>query len=560
MNTCKQCQNSFEVTDQDREFYRKVSPIIKGKTFLVPEPSLCPGCREQRRLSFRNDRYYYARDCDLCNKQIISLYDPKRVKNVYCLNCWWSDDWDPTSYGRDYDFNKPFFEQYQKLLNESPKLAMMNDNGVQSTNCEYTTDFAFGKNCYLVLSSWYDEDCMYGFQTNHSKNCVDTTCVNYSELMYESIACENCYGCQNCQQCSECSDCILCFDLKNCSDCIMSAGLRNKKYCILNVQYSKEEYFERKKKLGLDSWSQREKYAKEFAKFILKTPRKFANLINCEDSTGDTLVRSKNSQNCFYFSDLRDCKFMANGDKAKDSYDCNSTGGAELCYDCITPDNSYKELFSVNCWKSQFISYSDNCHSSQNLFGCANMKRKKYCILNKQYTEEEYDDLLPQIIEHMQETGEWGNFPEPFVTLFAYNESAAQEWYPITKEQAQNKGYTWFENVGNDLKKATISWEEVPDSITESDQIKVTEEIFACTDCSKKYRITEQELQFYKDNKIPLPRRCANCRHLKRKALMNPKKLWKRECMKCGKDIQTTYAPERQERVLCEECYFQEIY
>jgi len=31
----------------------------------------------------------------------------------------------------------------------------------------------------------------------------------------------------------------------------------------------------------------------------------------------------------------------------------------------------------------------------------------KYCILNKQYSKEEYEELVPKIIEHMQKTGEW---------------------------------------------------------------------------------------------------------------------------------------------------------
>jgi hypothetical protein len=32
---------------------------------------------------------------------------------------------------------------------------------------------------------------------------------------------------------------------------------------------------------------------------------------------------------------------------------------------------------------------------------------KSYCILNKQYTKEEYEELVPKIIEKMMKDDEW---------------------------------------------------------------------------------------------------------------------------------------------------------
>jgi len=492
------------------------------------------------------------------------MYDPQKVKNVYCLQCFWSDKWDETNIGRDFDFKRPFFEQWKELFIEAPKVMMMNDDGIGSVNCEYTTDFAKGKNCYMVLSSWYDENCMFGFQINHDKSCVDNIYVNYSELMYDSVGCERCYKCEYCQYCQESNNCIFGFDLKNCSECLFCAGLRGKQYNIWNKQLTKEEYFEAEKALELGSWSNREKYKKEFAQWILHVPRKYANLVNCEDCTGDILVESKNAKECFYHSNLYFCKFMTNGDSGKYSYDCNSTGNPELCYECMTPDDSYQVIFSVNCWKSQFVSYSDNCHSSQNLFGCVGMKRKKYCVLNKQYTKEEYEELVPKIIEHMSSVtphsgGEWGKFFSPNVSVFAYNESAANEWFPRDNDAALKLGSTWMEATSGSFGKETVKWENVPDNISEIGK-NVLNEIFACKDCGKNYRIIESELEFYKKNEIPLPRYCIDCRHLYRKSRINPKKLWGRKCAKCGVEIQSTYAPGRPEILCCEECYMKEIY
>src|SRR4029079_18915761 len=102
-SSCTQCLQAFEISAADREFYVKLE---------VPEPKLCPDCRQQRRLAFRNERRLYHRDCDLCHKTFISIYSPDKTFPVYCPACWWGDQWNALSYGLDFDFSRPFFEQW----------------------------------------------------------------------------------------------------------------------------------------------------------------------------------------------------------------------------------------------------------------------------------------------------------------------------------------------------------------------------------------------------------------------------------------------------------------
>lgn len=577
MSICVQCKTSFEVTNKDREFYHKFSPVINGQTFEIPEPLKCPQCREIARLVFRNERYYYQRKCDLCAKSMISVYDPAHTKNVYCHECWWSDKWDVKNYGREYDSTKSFFSQYKSLLEDTPKLAMMNDNGTGSENCEYTYDAAYNKNCYLLLASWYAQDCMYSFQTNHSKDCVDCYVTDLSEIMYSTLLCEKCYNCQDCHRCYDSRDCVFGYDLKNCKDCLLSAGLRNKQYYIWNQPYTKEEYFKKKAELRLDSWGHREKLKQEFATFIKKIPRRFANFVNSENCSGDNLVNSKDAEECYNFRGLHSCKWMTHGDGGRDSYDCNSTGQPELCYNCITPDNSYQVHFSIFCWKCQYVLYSDNCHSSHDLFGCVSMKRQNFCILNKQYTEEEYHTVRAKIILNMQHRGEWGELFSPETTCFAYNETSANDWYPASSDNAKNLGYRWQDKLPGSFNKETISWSEVPQSMKDIPQDgkltssqTVWSEIYPCTQCGKNYKILQQEFIFYKNNNIPLPRQCADCRYRLRTSLLNKRQLWYRKCMcteidhkhhiqSCTVVFNTTYSPDHLETVLCEECYLEEI-
>jgi hypothetical protein len=64
------------------------------------------------------------------------------------------------------------------------------------------------------------------------------------------------------------------------------------------------------------------------------------------------------------------------------------------------------------------------------------LKDKEYCILNKQYTKEEYEKIVSDIISYMIQTSERGEYFPVWTSSYAYNKSDAQSWYPLTKEQA----------------------------------------------------------------------------------------------------------------------------
>ena len=136
---------------------------------------------------------------------------------------------------------------------------------------------------------------------------------------------------------------------------------------------------------------------------------------------------------------------------------------------------------------------------------------------------------------------------------YAYNESCAQEYYPLTKEEAVTAGLSWKDNDPREFLPQRITVpiriEEVPDTIAK--------EILACAECKRNYKIIAQELSFYRAHGIPVPDRCSECRDKQRKAMRNPRKLWQRHCAKCQTEFLTTFAPTRPERVYCEACYLE---
>ena len=220
------------------------------------------------------------------------------------------------------------------------------------------------------------------------------------------------------------------------------------------------------------------------------------------------------------------------------------------------------------------------CFSTQDCLGCFGLKQKQYCIFNKQYSKEEYFILKKKIIEHMRNTKEWGEYFPTSVSPFAYNESMAQDYFPLTKDQALKAGYSWYDHPARDY-KITLTTEDLPETV-ENIKDNIANEIIQCSTqnsrntekyplCTTAFNITPLELTFYKKMKLPIPEKCFPCRRQDRFALRNPRKLWFRTCMcdkqnhfhgagKCEVEFETSYSPDRPEIVYCEKCYQQEVY
>jgi hypothetical protein len=508
----------------------------------------------QRRLSFRNERKLYHRKCDLTGKQIISLYSPSEKNVVYGPDAWWSDKWDAKSYGQDFDFDRPFFDQWHELFQKVPKLGLINKNSENSDYSLFSSDL---KNCYLVFSALKSEDCYYGHQCNWSRDCVDVSFCYESELCYEAVDSKNCYASSYIQNCDGCTNCSFCYGCKGCRDCFGCVNLVNKQYCIDNIQYSKEEYEEKMREFRL-THENIEKAKKSLEAIKLHAVHRFAHLFNCENCTGDYLRDCKNVHESFDLPKSEDAKYIWTGIGLKDCMDCCYTGrGAEWCYECLSAFPGYHELFSSYCWESSEILYSDHCFNSEDCFGCVGLKKAKYCILNKQYTKEEYEVLVPKIIEHMKSTGEWGEFFPMQFSPFGYNETVAQEYFPLTEDEAEKHGSFW--KIEDSVHSYSGPKIEVPDDIANVGD-DIVEKILTCEVTGKFYKIIPQELTFCRKMGLALPRKCPDQRHKERMALRNPRILFSRSCAECAAFVRTTYSPDRPEKVYCEKCYLEAVY
>lgn len=349
------------------------------------------------------------------------------------------------------------------------------------------------------------------------------------------------------------------YDCSNYENCFMCAWLKNKQYCILNKQYSKEKY----KKEIENIFENLDEYLEEYENLITKTPKKLYYWYQNEDSTWDLLFKTKNCKNCFEITEGKDLKNYTRLTFAEDSMDITYFWFfMERCYMCVGSwDYASNLLYCYSCFNNvSNLIYSAYCVNCQDCFWCVWLRNKKYCILNKQYTKQEYEKLVPKIIEHMEKTGEWWEFFPVNISPFWYNQTLASNYYPLDKKEALNKWFNW-----SDYKKPIPDVEKIIPAGKLPENIKdIPDDILnwaiKCEVTWEPYRIIRQELDFYRKYNLPIPRKHPDQRYLERIQKKNPRKIFDRKCAKCEKEIQTSYSSESPEIIYCEECYNKEFY
>ena len=574
---CQNCKASFTIDAQDFDFYKKID---------VPPPTWCPDCRMIRRLSFRNQEKLFRGKDAHSGKEIFSMYPPEAGLKVYEDQYWLSDNWDAMEYGRDYDFSRSFFEQFRELMRDVPWDAM---SGLRMVNSDYSNNATDFKNCYLCFNGSRNEDSAYCVSFSDSKNSFDCKQADHLELCYELFSASACYKTFWSTETDDSQNVWFSRNCSDLSDCFGCVNLKSKQYHIFNQPYSKEDYKKKLEEMRLDTYSGLMKARDEAYKFWEQFPVKYMRSIMNVNVDGEFIFNSKNVHQSYHIGGAENVKYSFNlFDKVADCYDYCSWGeGAQMIYESLIVGDGVKNLkFCYECWpSSQNMEYSAHCRSSSDCFGCFGLKKKQYCIFNKQYSKEEYFSLRERIIKHMNEipyTDKRGNiyrygefFPSEF-SAFAINETIVDQCLPMEKEKALSLGFNWREPNPREF-QTTIKAADLPDSLTDTTDA-ICKEIVGCMKCQRAYRIIPMEFQFYKLVNMPLPRICHECRLRERvEKFMPPMKWYPMQCMcdyviyknfdkhnnhpdgQCPNEFLTTHIPDGGEIVYCEQCYNSEV-
>ena len=544
---CEHCRQNFSITEEELSLYKKVE---------IELPTICFFCRVKLHLSFWMFGKFRKGKSDLSGESLITVLPEKSRYPIYILTEWHSDKWDAMDFGVDYNPDVSFFKQLQDLQEKVPH---PHQNGSNNTKCDWCDDVWNSKNCYLSRSMEECEDLYYSYRNVKVRNSFDMVVCFNSEKSLGCGECHNSFKLFYSRHSRDCINSYFLYDCRNCQDCFMCWNLRNKSYCIENVQYTKEEYNKKLESFNLGSYKSIQDFNKRFEEIAQEEVVHRENFnFKAYNSSGNYLEDCKNCHNCNTISNgSEDSYNCVRGMKHKSDIDADGCWYVELLGNCANCVNAYALKYS-NWSSSRYSEYLDLCIECEYCFGCVGLKKKKYCILNKQYTKDEYESLKEKIISDMKERGEYGKFLPYSMSAGPFNFSTSYLYFPDTKkEDILNLGGYW-ENIDESHIEG-MPTSELPDDIKDVPDSIITQALI-CPETGWRFNIAQNELSFYKENSIPLPRYHFDVRTKDQLKYLTVLKPYQYNCFYCKKDIDAYYLPEwNYQKIACEECYKQNI-
>lgn len=543
---CADCNKGFVIDSGDLLLYEKVGLEI---------PDQCFECRIKQHFAFVVFGKFRKGKSDLSGENLITVLPEKSRYPIYKSHEWWSDAWDPMSFGQEYNSSKSFFDQLKELQDMVPR---SHQSGENNTNCDWCDDVWESKNCYLCRSLLKCENCSYIYRVLDTKDSFDIFYSFNLQNSYDCLFCYNSFNLNFSENSRDCIDSFFLFDCRNCQDCFMCWNLRNKKYCIRNEQYSKDGYEEKLKKLGLDSYKNIEFFKKEFENILRNEVVHRENFnIRTTNSTGNYLTDCDKCVKCFSWEKSQNCRNHIRGMNTKDSINQTFTWNTEISGNNSGVFGGFQIKYSS--WSDgRYSEYLDNCVEVEHCFGCIGLRKKKYCILNKQYTKEEYEKLKEKIIIDMKKRGEYGKFLPYSMGFCDYNFSTGMIYFPnVKKDEIIKRGGYWSKE---DLSsKDGISSLKLPDSILDTGS-DISTQALICPETNYRFNISQAEYDFHKRKNFALPRFHFDFRIMNRIKKMSVIKNYLYKCFYCQNDIMAYYPPKwGYKKIACEECYKQNI-
>jgi len=552
---CLECNKKFQIENEDINFYRMLR---------VPPPTLCPKCRQIRRLGMlMRVPKFFKRTCDAPGhtESIITIFPPSSPHKVYDTDYWWSDGWDVASYGRPYDSNRKFFDQFKDLFFDVPHLALERD--VTSTNSEYSVGGRWGKNNYYFSGGFKSEDCSFGDDVRFSKACVDCANVWNSEFCYECVGADHCNHCVSVIDSVQCIDSAFLYDCKNCINCFLSSNLRNKSFIFENKQLSKEEYQAKIAGLNLGDRTIFKSLVHRFGSIIINALHRSVWQTNAVNCVGNRITNCKDSFMAFEGTEGQNLRFVDSFGKAKDIMDsCYDADNAERIYEVANGTASSNVSFGLYIRASTDIEYSSECKNCQNCFGCVGLMNKKFYVLNKPYSETDYWKLVDEIKSKMITDCEYGELFPLSSGFFPYQSSRGQKYYPIDQKIAAENGIPWYEEPESQAPQgiSLLNYPEIPNDIKDAKD-SILGSAIRCEVTGKPFKIVDHELKFYRHMNLPIPTKHPWQRILERVAFEHPLELFPFVCPNCGEKSLSIYdeAKQKQLKIFCEKCYLKEV-
>lgn len=547
----KYCEDEFEITKEDIEFL---------KMFKVPAPQFCPTCRSMRRFIHMNQVRYSKIKCNAegHDEMIISQFPRECPFGVVDWEYYISDDFEPAEF--EYDENESPLAQFFMLRKKVPMPSFLNRDS-SCINSDYSSGGRNLKNGYHCSGCFSSEDIWYSGLVHESREIMDSTSIKASDMVYGSIQGNKIYKSAFVFFTRDTSDCMFMYDCRNCSDCFGCVNLRNKRFCVWNKQLTREEYEEFMKSVYPLTHDKLEEYKEKFWELVKSLPMNATRNTMSVNYTGTNIDESKDIQGSIEVYKSENLRYCYGALHMSDSMDVLYSGGHSdyLYQTCNVGSQSHNSKYSVSTKTAIDCEFVFNCRHVTNCFMCVGIEDKKFCILNKQYREEEYFNLVDKIKCALLVRGEYNDCVGFNFSAQAYNFSNAQLYFPLSNEEIVNLGgYVASDQLTNVGDMEILLKDEIPQTIVEVTD-DILDKAIMCTVTGRPFRITETELIFLRKMKLPLPRIHPVARIESRYKFYSIGKNYKVTCANCHKNILSMFSPDESYILYCEDCYNREV-
>lgn len=594
---CKYCKEEFAIFDIEKKLYDK-------HWFKYQE--VCAYCNFRLLNSLFNDKYLYIRKDSYTWEDLVSIFSKDYDWNIMEASEYRNKLSNDMALDYSRDLEEDIFWAFLKLYDDFPKPSRLIYPDLY--NWEYASHSWWSKNVYLSYCVFLDnEDIYYSFRVlSSSKNVFLSYSVFQSSNIYQSSSVSDSNNIFFSSNILNSNNLYFCREMENSSDCIFCCNQINSKYKIFNKLYSKEEYISLKKnifsKLKTISWYKQLK--KDFIKFLDENLiLKSTHTNKSEKVNWDMILYSNNSINNYFWNWTIDCvNSFSIWDDLNDK--CENVHNSVECWTFVS-----NCLWSCSFWKNLnniFFSFAV-VENSKNLYYCVDienceecmfsvgLRNKRYYILNKSYSKEDYFKIKDLLIKKLQKDWKWWENLLHKIRFFPFNDTLWYDYfkvnkviYPDWKEKIIDENANWIVKVFEDKfiskweldlgwwEKLQILWRtkdkeiNLPESakITSLDEIEdidevwdeIMDRIIICEQTKRPFKIIKQELDFLKKKWLPV--RTYHHDYILDKLIHTRPigKTYISSCDKCNKETLSVFKQKPKYKVYCQSCYKESVY
>ncbi|MBP9838953.1 MAG: hypothetical protein KBC84_09600 [Proteobacteria bacterium] len=538
---CQYSGKLFKVTDLEEGLVER---------FKFPEPIISPEERLRRNLSFFPSYRFYTQNISP-NQNQATVYNTLTKFNVVPQSVWQESAEKFFASGLEYQISENPIDKFKELLTLVSRPHLLEES---SNNSDKIFNGIHCSDSEWAFNSRNIKDCEYSFLVDSCYDCLDCNFVSDLDHCYMVTNSLRCNGLKFSDNCSDCNDSWFLQNCYQCENCIACCNLEGKSYYYFNNPVSPEEFKQLTSRLKLNVKPLLELFKDRYVDFLTQQtyPHLFTDEVKA--NSGNYLY------NCALSVNSYQCR---NSKRIVNSFGClDCSNSADLVF-CNDVDNSYSLLAcrdcencagSAYCNDCEEVIYSLHCSSSSNLLFCYGLNNKEFCIFNKQYSKREYLTLKKKIEQELINIDFNFAFLTPDLSDFEYNNSAANDFMPLSKVPAQLMGFIWddeadqmkFSSFGNDDSKNT---EEIL-MITDRELQPLAELEFLCPLSGEVFQYSLKELEFYKRNFLPLPGVSPYMRYIERLRKLTPFALHESIDPVSSKVVQTAFTSKFKQNIV----------